>query len=183
MIYPDIFGDFVEYSHEVLQSQRAPLGREEMRTILREEVQEGVRDVVLVMDTIVGSHVAPLREDLRGLRESVEGLKIGFQEVRVSLLDASAGEELSQLQELWTTRLGALETLVLSAKCDESLILKEMKKMELALNAKLVDLEVDPERVLEEVSKLKEEIVKMKQAGGEELNELLEELKRVVGGA
>ena len=92
--------------------------------------------------------------------------------------DAAAG--LSELQELWSTRLGSLETLVLSTKCDEASILKEMRKMGAALEAKLLDLDVDPDRVLGEVTRLRDEIVSMRLATGEDLSELFEQLVGVM---
>jgi signal recognition particle GTPase len=111
----------------------------------------------------------------------VEGLRVGFQEVRVSLLDAGAGEALSQLQQLWASNLGSLETLVLSTKCSEAAILKEMRQVKVALEGKLLQLDVAPDlmdSVVGEVEKLREE---MRLVTSEQMSELLEELKRVVG--
>jgi hypothetical protein len=134
--------------------------------------------VVLVVDAIVGSHVAPLREDLRELRDSVEVLRVGFKEVRLSLLNAGAGEALSQLQELWATSLGSLETLVLSTKCDKAAILKEMRQFKVALKGTLLQLDVAPDLMDSVVGEVQEE---MKLATSEQMSELLEELKRVLG--
>jgi hypothetical protein len=179
----DQFGDWVEYSREVLVRQRGPVGAEEIRAVVR-EVQEAVGDVVLVVDAIVGSHVAPLREDLRGLRDSVEGLRVGFKEVRVSMLDAGTGEALSQLRELWVTNLGSLETLVFSTKCSEAAILKEMRQVKVALEGKLLQLDVAPDlmdNVVGEVEKLREEIVSMNRARSEGESQAEEKLKRLLG--
>jgi hypothetical protein len=180
----------VEYSREVLTRQRGQVSAEEMRTMMREEVQGAVGDVVLVLDTIVSSHVGPLREDLRGLRSSVEGLRGGLEEVRVSLSGAGGEEGLLQLlcasneaglvefKELWAKRMANLETLVLSPKGDEALILREMRKIELAVSSHLADLDVSPDRVVGELSKLRETIVSLREMMGE----LFEELKQVVEG-
>jgi 5'-deoxynucleotidase YfbR-like HD superfamily hydrolase len=113
------------------------------------------------------------------------GLRVSFEEVRVSLQSLNNEEGMAELQELWAKRMTGLEALVLSTKCDEAAIVKEMKKIEAALTSKLIDLDLGPERVVGEVSKLRDEIVAMKQrADGEELlSEMFEELKRVVRGA
>jgi GTPase SAR1 family protein len=182
----DFFGVCVEYSRDFLMRQRGQASADEMRAIMREEVQGAVGDVVVVLDAIVSSHVAPLREDLRGLQNSMEGLTRGLKEVRGSLLGSGDEAGWVQLQELWANRMTGLEALVLSTSCDEASIVKEMKKMEAALTAKLIDLDLGPERVVGEVSKLREEIVSINQArvagkgeAEEKLKKLFEEVKAV----
>jgi signal recognition particle GTPase len=109
------------------------------------------------------------------------GVRVAFEEVRVSLRSANNEEAMSELRELWATSLGSLETLVLSTKCSEAAILKEMRQVKVALEGKLLQLDVAPDlmdSVVGEVAKLREE---MRLVTSEQMSELLEELKRVVG--
>jgi hypothetical protein len=129
-----------------------------------------VGDVVLVLSSHVGH-----------LRESVEELRGGLKEVRDSLLCASNEAGLVEFKELWAKRMASLETLVLSTRCDEASILREMRKMELALISQLADLDVSSDRVVGELSKLREAIVSLRESGEVTVGELFEELKRVVG--
>jgi 5'-deoxynucleotidase YfbR-like HD superfamily hydrolase len=137
-----------------------------------------------------------LFEEVKGVRSQLDqvvsavaalstGLRVSFEEVRVSLLSLNNEEGMAELKELWAKRMTGLEALVLSTKCDEAAIVKEMKKIELALSSQLADLDLAPERVVGEVSKLRDEIVAMRQRedGEELLSEMFEELKRVVRGA
>jgi hypothetical protein len=55
-----------------------------------------------------------------------------------------------------------------------------MRKMRAALETKLLDLDVDPDRVLGEVTRLRDEIVSMRLATGQDLTELFQELSRVM---
>jgi hypothetical protein len=76
-----------------------------------------------------------------------------------------------------------LESLIRSSSCDEAKIVREMRMMGNALSNQVLelDLKVDPDAVVRELNKARDELIKATTAKNEELlGELLEELKRIV---
>jgi serine/threonine protein kinase len=151
--------------------------------VVGEHVEGATGEMVRAMDSIVGQHVAPLQETVTRLERHILGLGDIFEEMRKELLSLDNGEGLVRLEEFWSTKMEKLEVLVRSSSCDEARLIKEMKMIGNSLSTQVLelDLSVDSDAVVRELNKVRDELVKANTAQNEEMmNELLEELKRMI---
>jgi uncharacterized coiled-coil DUF342 family protein len=157
----DIFGNSSYYSKSLLWKQRGRLRAEDIKDIVRGEIEEVMGDVVLELDNIVCKHVTPLHNELKDLRCDMKDLKVEYRGIRDGLLSLNNGEGLCEVRELWMSRMQRLETLIQSTSCDESKIAKEMKGLAKAFESKLFDLDeqLDAAGVVNELTKLRSELI------------------------
>ena len=97
-------------------------------------------------------------------------------------------EGISELRQLWTSRIDNLEKIIQSSGCDNSKIVKEMKKLEGALSLKLLDLEItfDNTRMLEDLGLIRAELISANEGrlrGDVESDKLMMEMLKGMKGA
>jgi serine/threonine protein kinase len=181
-----LFGDLIndQYALQGRYSMPSPLSSEErLRQIVRESMEGAMGELSSVVESVVGQHVAPLQEGLARLEGQVAGLRAVFGEMQEELLALNDAEGLSELRAFWTTRMDRLEALVLSSSCDEAKIVKEMRIIGNSLTNEVLelDLKVDPDALTRELTKARDELVKVIAADNEAaLGDLLEELRRMI---
>jgi serine/threonine protein kinase len=148
-----------------------------------ERIKRIMEEMVSQFGTVVGQHVAPLHDSLKKIEDQLGGLRNVFRDLRTELLSLNNGEGWSRLAAFWTMRMERLESLVGSSGCNEGMIVREMKILGSSLNTQLLELDMkgDLDAMVRELNKVRDEIVQANTEHNEEMmNELLEELKRMI---
>jgi hypothetical protein len=159
--YLDMFGAEVLYWGALLEKQRGQSSMEaqlqKMMTMMasnHDELKSNQRTMMTQLDRVEGS-LAQLTQQLFGV----------LVEIREELLQAKTNsneEALTELRDLWGTRMDNLERAISSSSENaEALIRREMKGLELKIVSKLCDLEVsmDPQRMVTELGKVRDELI------------------------
>jgi serine/threonine protein kinase len=179
-LFQDLIND--QLGRRLTNSATIP-SEERMKQIVREGLEGAMGDIVLVVDSVVGQHVAPLHEALTKIEGRIIGLKKVFGDMHEEILALNKPEGWSGLSDFWMVRMDRLESLVQSSSCDEGKIVKEMRMIgNLLANQMLeLDLKMDPDSVVQELNRACGELVAASSAHNEEsISELLEELKRMI---
>jgi GTPase SAR1 family protein len=85
------------------------------------------------------------------------GMETGFAIARQELLTSRNSEGLMELKELWLKKMSDLEK-TLSGSCTEDVFDKQMKKIEVMLNAKLVDLDLNLSNMSPQLKEIKQQM-------------------------
>jgi serine/threonine protein kinase len=156
-----------------------------VRECVKEGVEEGMGDMVVVVDGVFGQHFGPLHEALtkhEGSPQIARSRNV-FRELHQELLALDDPQGLSGLAEFWALRMQKLEALVRSSSCDEAKIVKEMRMTGSLLTTRMLelDLRLDPEDVVRELTIARDELIAGTTAHNEEATmRLLAELRRMI---
>jgi hypothetical protein len=113
------------------------------------------------------------------------GLKAGFVGISRELAESNQ-EGLAEMKELWVKKMSELERIVeAGGESSTKLIEKEMKKLDIVMSAKLLDMDVASDGISQELKQIRKELVEANEsrlrgdggAADSKLNTILTELK------
>eukprot|EP01038_Epipyxis_sp_PR26KG_P004126 gene4126-5880_t len=111
-----------------------------------------------------------------------EQLKIGFADISRELREVGNEEGLQELKTIWNSKMEVLETLIRDG--DTKTIEKLMKKLEMLMNANLIDLNLDSSEIIRQIQEVQKQLTEAahardrgEQHAQEQLQQILQEMK------
>jgi len=196
LFIPDrnLFGVEVYYWCDLLKTQRGGGSEEQLKLIMLMMTKNHEESKLLLTQN--HEELKSNQEIMIGQLNRVEGILAQLTEqlsgvlndIRDELMKTQLnGDELKELKNLWVTRMDGLESVIQSSSGQiDAKITKELKGLELKLVRKIHDLEinVDPARVVDELNRLRDELIKTNHSRLEgdatadaKLNDILREMR------
>jgi hypothetical protein len=114
-----------------------------------------------------------------------QGMKKGFSRIQQDLSNLNNLEGLEEVKELWAKKMNDLEKAIQTGGAESTkLIQNQMKKLEVMLSAKLLDLDVNDDEIQNELGIIRQQLIEANNSrlkgeaqSEERLNNILSELK------
>jgi chromosome segregation ATPase len=144
------------------------------------QAQAQERLLVKIIEQNVQTHQSLARVEEATFKIS-DQLQLGFAQIGTELSKVGNQEGLEELKEIWSSKMEALETLI-QEEADTKSMEKLMKKLEMMMDAKLLDLNLDSSMISQQLQQVQQQLTEAAQARERGEQHANEQLKQIVDG-